>query len=140
MPTTTLPKLALAGVTANCDWIPAPLKPIVVGELLALFTTEMLPVALPAAVGAKVTLKGALCPAARVNGVVIPLAAKPLPVALTWEMLRLVVPEFFTVTVCAALLVPTRTFPKLRLVGDEVSCPVCTPPPELLLLSITSTQ
>ena len=56
---------------------------MVVGELLALFTTETLPPTLPEAVGAKVTLREALCPAARVNGVDIPLAAKPLPVTLT---------------------------------------------------------
>lgn len=83
VPMTTLPKVALEGVTANCAWIPVPLKEMVVGELLALFVTETLPLTLPVAVGAKVMLREALCPAARVKGAVIPLAAKPLPVTLT---------------------------------------------------------
>lgn len=140
VPMTTLPKLALAGVTANCAWMPAPLKAMVVGELLALFATETLPVTLPAADGEKVTLRGALCPAARVNGVVIPLAAKPLPVTLIWEILKLAVPAFFRVMVCALLFVPTRTFPKPTLVGVAVSWPLCVALPPPAALNATSTQ
>ena len=52
-------------------------------EALAPFVTDTLPVTLPVDAGAKVTLNVTLWPAASVNGVVIPLAAKPLPVTLT---------------------------------------------------------
>ena len=53
-----------------------------VGELVALLTSETLPVAAPAVVDAKTTLKLAVCPAAKVSGAVRPLALKPLPETL----------------------------------------------------------
>ena len=81
-PITTLPKLALVGVTLKAGCTPAPLSATVGGVLLALLATDTLPVTLPVVVGAKVTLKEALCPAARVNGVAIPVVAKALPVTL----------------------------------------------------------
>src|SRR5437899_9200938 len=58
-----------------------------VGELVALLTSETLPVAAPAVVDAKTTLKLAVCPAAKVSGAVRPLALKPLPETLICEML-----------------------------------------------------
>src|SRR3989441_843316 len=91
-----------------------------VGELVALLTSETLPVAVPAVVDAKTTLKLAVCPAAKVSGAVRPLAVKPLPETLICEMLTLELPELVRVTVCGALLLPTVTFPKLRLVGLAV--------------------
>jgi hypothetical protein len=60
VPLGTLPKLALAGVTANCGWTPVPLNVIVAGELVALLTTDILSLALPAEVGAKVTFSDAV--------------------------------------------------------------------------------
>ncbi len=57
-PTMTLPKLALAGETEICGWIPVPLTEIVAGELVALLTMLRLPAALPAEVGAKFTVMG----------------------------------------------------------------------------------
>jgi hypothetical protein len=121
VPIVTLPKLALVGVTASCGWTPAPFRAMVVGELLALFTTDTLPFTLPVTVGAKVKPNEALCPAARVNGVVIPLPVKPLPITLTWEILRLLAPVFDSVMDCALLLVPIRTLPKLSEVVLEES-------------------
>src|SRR3989449_10701390 len=91
-----------------------------VGELVALLTSEILPMALPAVVDAKTTLKLAVCPAAKVSGAVRPLALKPLPETLICEMLTLELPELVRVTVCGALLLPTVTFPKLKLVGLAV--------------------
>jgi hypothetical protein len=85
-------------VGATVAATPVPLSDIPNGELPALLTTETPPVALPAAVGAKVTLNDALCPAARVSGTEIPLLVKPVPVTLTWEMLTLPLPEFVSVT------------------------------------------
>jgi len=80
---TTFPKLALAGLAASCGCTPVPVSEMLVGEALAPFVTDTLPVTLPVDAGAKVTLNETLWPAASVNGVVIPLAAKPLPVTLT---------------------------------------------------------
>src|SRR2546425_3321327 len=91
-----------------------------VGELVALLTSETLPVAVPAVVDAKTTLKLAVCPAAKVSGAVRPLALKPLPETLICEMLTLELPELVRVTVCGVLWLPTVTFPKLRLVGLAV--------------------
>src|SRR5207245_2863303 len=90
------------------------------GELVALLTSETLPIAAPAVVDAKTTLKLAVCPAAKVSGAVRPLALKPLPETLICEMLTLELPGLVRVTVCGALLLPTVTFPKLRLVGLAV--------------------
>src|SRR5437879_7215932 len=91
-----------------------------VGELVALLTSETLPVAAPAVVDAKTTLKVAACPAAKVSAAVSPLGVKPLPGTLICEMLTPELPELVRVTVCGALLLPTVTFPKLRLVGLAV--------------------
>jgi len=43
---------------------------------------EMLPVALPVLVGAKVALKLVLCPSDKVSGNVRPLVLKPVPVTV----------------------------------------------------------
>ena len=74
-PTVTLPKLTLAGITEICGCTPLPLSEIVAGELVALLATLRLPVALPAAAGAKLTVSVKLWPAARVTA-----PGKPLTV------------------------------------------------------------
>lgn len=89
---------------------------MVVGELGALLTTEMLPVTLPAAAGANLALRVVLWPTAKVTGRVSPLTLKTAPVTLAWEMVRLALPKLVKVTICE-LLLPTVTFPKLMLVG-----------------------
>jgi hypothetical protein len=63
VPTTTLPKLADAGVIVSPGvWglTPAPVRAICVGEFVALLTTETDPVSAPDAVGVKTTLNVAL--------------------------------------------------------------------------------
>jgi hypothetical protein len=52
VPVVTLPKAAVVGVAANCACVPVPLNGIVSGEFIPLLTIEMLPLALPADVGA----------------------------------------------------------------------------------------
>lgn len=47
---------------------------------------EMLPEAMPGASGAKVTVKGTLCPAERVTGKTIPLSENPAPFQLTEDI------------------------------------------------------
>ena len=61
-----------------CD--PVPDSETVAGEFVALLITETLPVVLPAAVGAKVTLNDVLFPAARVSGNDRLLVLNPVPV------------------------------------------------------------
>ena len=57
LPTATFPKLTLAGLALSVPCVPVPLRAIVAGEPGALLVIEMLPVALPADVGANVTVK-----------------------------------------------------------------------------------
>jgi len=52
VPVTTFPKAAVAGVAASCACVAVPLKGIVNGEFGALLAIEILPLALPAVVGA----------------------------------------------------------------------------------------
>jgi hypothetical protein len=92
-----------------------PESEIVAGELLALLTTDTLPSTLPAAVGANPTFRATLCPAARLSGNDKPLTVKPAPVTFTCERLTVLFPEFVRTTVCAPLVLPTITFPKLKL-------------------------
>src|SRR3989442_1768318 len=102
---------------------------IIAGEFAALLTTETLPVTLPPPAGVKATIKFVDCPPSRVIGGVRPLVLKPGPETWTWEMLTLELPELVRVTVC--VLLPTVTFPKLRLVGLVVSCKVAATPVRL---------
>src|SRR5437879_13152789 len=68
LPTSTLPKLTLGGVTESCGCTPVPLRAMVLGELGALLTSETLPDTLPVAGGANCTLKVLDCPGGRVRG------------------------------------------------------------------------
>jgi hypothetical protein len=63
-----------------------------VGEFEALLTKEMLPGALPAAAGAKVTVKETLFPAATVTGKLIPLTEYPDPFQAALDTVTLEVP------------------------------------------------
>lgn len=92
-----------------------------------MLTIEMLPVALPAAVGENFAVNEALCPAFSVNGVVRPVMLNPVPDALPAEIATLAVPEFVRVTLTDALA-PTSRPPKLMLAGFAVRFP-CTPVP-----------
>ena len=82
LPTVTLPKLRLAGLAASSRLTPVPERETVAGELVALLTTERLPVTLPVVVGVKAMLKVAVWPAVRVKGRESPLRPKPVPVRL----------------------------------------------------------
>ena len=97
-----------------------PLNVIDEGDPGALLAMEIVPDALPAAVGAKTALKLVPCPAARVTGKLSPLQLNTVPMALMEEMIRAAFPEFVTLTACVALL-PSATLPKLTLVGLNVS-------------------
>src|SRR5712691_8216459 len=63
LPASTLPKLALGGVTESCGCTPVPLRAMVLGELGVLLTSERLPDTLPVVAGANCALKVLDCPA-----------------------------------------------------------------------------
>ena len=82
----------------------------------ALLTRETLPVTLPVAVGPQSTLNEVLVPTASVSGSESPLMLNPDPVTVAEEIVRLADPVFCNLR-GSALVVPTVTFPKLRLPG-----------------------
>ena len=85
LPTSTLPRSMVVGLTANCPTaaVPLPDKGIVSVGFEALDVTVRFPLALPADDGVNETLKVALCPAVRVTGVVIPVKLNPAPLIET---------------------------------------------------------
>jgi hypothetical protein len=85
VPTTTLPRPRVVGVTVSCPaaTVPVPDSGIVRLGLDAFEVTVTLPLTLPADAGVNVTVKVVLCPAVRVAGVVIPLRLYPVPLIPT---------------------------------------------------------
>ena len=128
--TVTFPKLMLAGLAASNRVTPVPERETVAGELVALLTTERLPVTVPVVVGAKATLTVVVWPAARVRGSESPLRVNPVPVKLACETVTLAVPVLDRVTVWGLLVLPTVTFPKLKLDGLAASSKLPAPVPE----------
>ena len=112
LPRSTLPKARLAGLATNVFVVvvetPVPVRvavsePSMVVEILAD------PETVPADWGAKCTVKGALCPAAIVDGTDSPLSVKAEAEVEALYTTTLVVPVFFNVSVCVAAE-PTLTF------------------------------
>jgi len=89
---------------------------MIVGEFVALLVAVTLPVTLPVAAGAKVTFKVVVCPGVRVVPADTPLALKPAPETVMFEIATLELPEFVSVT-RRVLLALVFTSPKLRLAG-----------------------
>jgi hypothetical protein len=110
LPTPTEPKFTLAGLAPSCPCVPVPDSAIEAGEPGALLTTDMLPLAAPADVGAKVAVNEALLPAPIFIGIVAPLMLNPAPDTVVCVTVRVALPEFVRVIVCGALL-PTATLP-----------------------------
>src|SRR5437667_285607 len=71
----------------------------IVGELVALLTTLTVPSKLPDIVELKSTPKVVLCPAATVTGKFNPVRAKPAPVIVACDTLRLALPGLLRITV-----------------------------------------
>jgi len=91
---------------------PVPESEMVSGEFVALLATIILPVALPAAAGAKVAVRVAVCPGVKIIPET-PVALKPAPDTLTLEIVMLEFPAFVSVTDCA-LLFGKVTLPKFK--------------------------
>ena len=100
VPTTTLPRDKLAGETVSCPvaLAPVPDKLMLRVGFVAFEVRVTLPLALPAEVGAKVTVKVVLWPAAKVSGAVMPLNVNPVPLMATCEIVTLVPPVLVTVS------------------------------------------
>jgi hypothetical protein len=100
VPTTTLPRPKLLGVTVNCPTavVPVPETGIVNVGFDAFELIVTLPLTAPADFGAKETLKLALCPAVSVTGALIPLRLNPVPLIPTWEIVTLEPPVLLTVS------------------------------------------
>jgi hypothetical protein len=103
----------------------------------ALLANATLPLTLPLACGAKVTVNGVLCPGESVRGKVKPLTLKPAPLAVAPDTVTAVPPEFVRLPVCF-WLVPTGTLPKLSAVGFAASAPALTPVPVIAAVSVAS--
>jgi hypothetical protein len=132
-----VPKLKLVGLAESCNvtTTPVPLRVTVAGELVALLTTETLPVTLPPLVGANTTVIWALWLGARVCGTVNGPMLNPTPKTPTWESVTLLLPLLVKVMICE-LLLPTNTLPKLKLVGLAVNWNVAATPVPLRAMAV----
>ena len=81
LPTFTLPNATGEGLIVIVAWeaVPEPLRAIVNGDPGALLEIETLPLALPEAVGAYVTVKFVVWPGFRLAGALHPVSVKPVP-------------------------------------------------------------
>lgn len=119
LPTATLPKLRFAELAVIepgcccCDAVP--LTAMVAGVPL-LSATAIVPLKLPAVLGAKLTVNEMLCPAATLAGRVRPLGIKDAVDELMLESTTAVPLPLVTDTVLEEL-VPIVTLPKLRAAG-----------------------
>lgn len=83
---------------------------------MALLLRVIEPLALPAAEGAKVTVRTTISEGFKVAGGVRPVTEKALPVAATEEMFTAALPVLVMVTCCWEVL-PVATVPKLKVEG-----------------------
>jgi len=120
-PTSTLPKLRLAG--ANFTTVPVPVRETVWGLPGALSVIESEAVSVPWAVGLNVTLMVHVAPAATLEPQVLVSEKSDalLPLRLTLVMVSVAAPVLVRVTVCEALDVPANCVLKVRLVGESVT-------------------
>ena len=99
LPTTTFPKLKLAGFGAIWPCVtPTPESGIASVGLFAFEVIVRVPLRLPAAVGENVVLNVVLCPAPRVAGRFGPVTVNPVPVAAADEIVTATPPVFVIVT------------------------------------------
>ena len=101
--------------------------------MLAFELIVNVPLAAPAAVGAKIAFNVVDCPALSVRGKLGPVKLKPLPDAAALETVTTAPPVFVTATV-TVLLLPTVTLPKTALLGFAVRDPGASPVPESAML------
>src|SRR5437899_400098 len=98
---------------------PAPVRLTVCGLPEVLSVARRLPVRVPDAVGENVTLMAQFPPTAKELPQLLVWAKSPLATMLL--MARVAVPVFDSVTVCAALVVPTVWLAKVSEVGERLA-------------------
>ena len=127
--TVTLPKFTLPGFAVNVEVADVALPCIVItcGEPGALSVKVIVPVAAPAVVGAKLTLKEIVWPAVIVFGSVKPVMPKPLPFRVAILIVTFELPVFVKLTVCDELWL-TCTFEKFNVEG-AIERPACVAVP-----------
>jgi hypothetical protein len=119
------PIVGLAGVTAiEASVFPLPLRATVCGLPEALSVMVNVPLRVPFAVGVKRMVTTQFAAAASVAPQVLVWAKSPVIEILL--IVRVAVPEFVTVTVCALLVVPTTSVPKLTVVTDRFTAGAAT--------------
>jgi hypothetical protein len=96
LPLCTLPKLNVEGEADNTVVV-VPVPERAMFTVVALEVMAMLPLALPALLGAKITEKVVLAPAARVLGRERLLRVKPVPLNVALEIVTLPVPVLLSV-------------------------------------------
>ena len=96
---------------------PVPDKETAAGDPVALLAIEMVPFALPAAVGWNCVVRVRVCDGESVTGALPPVAEYPVPLTEICEIPTLELPVLVTATFCEVEDVPVVTLPKFRLVG-----------------------
>jgi len=121
VPTVWLAKVSEVGerLAVVVGAAPVPVRPTVCGLPEALSVTLELPVRVPDAVGVNVTLMLQFPPDASEPPQLSVSAKSPLATMLL--MVRVAVPVFDSVTVCAALVVPTLWLAKVSEVGERLA-------------------
>jgi hypothetical protein len=119
LPVPTLLKFTFVGLmlSKGCGGaVPMPLSAMPSGEFGALLAIEMLPLALPAEVGANLAVNEKAWPGLSVTGVAGAMKLKPGPEELAAEINTFAVPVFVNVTPTDSYA-PVIRFPKLMLAG-----------------------
>src|SRR3989442_943665 len=116
VPTSTLPKLTVAGVTESCGCTPVPLRAMEIGRASCRERGEISVVAVSLKKKANCTLKGLDCPGGRVSGSGRTMRVSDWSVDVCCSVVKLALPELVKVRFCTPL-VPTSTLPKLTLGG-----------------------
>ena len=132
LPTTTLPKLKVGGVTESCPVaaIPVPVAEAVVVASDASLVNVSAAFAAPAVCGLNVTVKDTFCPAAIVTGSDSPLKVNRALLLLAAVTVTLA-PLALRLPVAVPLL-PTTTLPTSKVAGVTLNCPgaVAEPVPD----------
>jgi len=106
-----------------------------VGELVALLTTDTLPVTLPTTVEANATFSVIDWLGTKVAPGATPFVLNPAPLTVTLETVTFEFPLFVSVTFCEFVL-PTVTLPKFRIVGLAVNVSGATTPVPLSAIAV----
>src|SRR5713101_3799470 len=116
-----------------CTATPVPRSDTDSGEFEALLLMVTLPASEPALAGANMTFIVTEAAGPRMVPAEMPLTLTPAPMIPTLETVTLEAPVLVTVVLCV-LLVPTFTFPKVRLGAPELSTPGAVTVSVMLLL------